>query len=142
MNILILSRKKTYYSTKRLVEEAKKLHHQPTILDPLTCPLYVKFRNPQSAIRNYDVVLPRIGTIGLEYSLLLLEQVRMQAEPQRSPAAYSGGIKVVNSPEAIGLVKNKFHCLQVLAKRHLPVPPTAMVREHTNIEKVIKQLDG
>ena len=37
MRILLLSRKRTLYSTKRLVETARQMGHRTVVLDPLNC---------------------------------------------------------------------------------------------------------
>ncbi|MFA5794579.1 MAG: RimK family alpha-L-glutamate ligase [Candidatus Brocadiia bacterium] len=143
MKILILSRKPNYYSTKRLVAEARKLKHKATVLDPTESVIPIAINNSSFGAaapwrsantihitNSYGAVIPRIGTYALEYTLSLLEHLRGQ------------GSRVVNSPEAIGLAKNKFLCLQRLAQDGLPVPPTIMVRNAGDVNQAVKQLGG
>ena len=130
MQILILSRKRNYYSTKRLVAEARRLRHKATVIDPTLLPAEVttgksEIRNPKS-----EIIIPRIGTYALEYSLALLEHWR------------SCGARIINNPESIALVKNKFLCLQRLEQAGLPVPPTIMVRSTADLPAIIKRLGG
>jgi ribosomal protein S6--L-glutamate ligase len=145
MNILILSRKPNYYSTRRLVAEAKRLGHKATVKDPTTLSIPV---SDKSAIRpaiwrdfahaqqselhtpNCGVVIPRIGTYALEYSLALLEHLRSQ------------GARIINQPEAIAMAKNKFLSLLRLSQFGLPVPPTVMVRTTSDVPRIIKRLGG
>ncbi|MFH1227231.1 MAG: RimK family alpha-L-glutamate ligase [Planctomycetota bacterium] len=130
MQILILSRKPNYYSTKRLVAEAKLLKHKATVLDPTTVAIPIDIHNSSLITHTYDSVIPRIGTYALEYTLSLLEHLRGQ------------GSRIVNSPESIALAKNKFLCLQRLAQAELPVPPTVMVRNAKDVDRAISQLGG
>ncbi|MFN2262112.1 MAG: 30S ribosomal protein S6--L-glutamate ligase, partial [Psychroflexus sp.] len=46
MNIKILSRNPNLYSTKRLMEAAKKRKHDVQVIDPLKCDLVIEKRNP------------------------------------------------------------------------------------------------
>ena len=60
MKLLILSRKKRLYSTRRLREEGEKLGHEVFILDPLKCVLSLKEDGPRmlygpKEIKNIDL---------------------------------------------------------------------------------------
>ena len=46
MNIVILSRNKNLYSTKRLVEEAENRGHDVEVVDPLNCDLIIEKEKP------------------------------------------------------------------------------------------------
>ncbi|MFH1230314.1 MAG: hypothetical protein V1709_02330, partial [Planctomycetota bacterium] len=151
MKILILSRDKNYYSTKRLVEESRKKHHQASVIDPLQCNIAVSSRTLQGApyrrlksaatsnfsisankqdLSGFDVVIPRIGIIGIDYALLVLQQLE------------SMGIPVLNSTASLSYTKNKFQALQILSKASIPVPDTIMTHDSQEIPRIIKKLGG
>ena len=46
MNIVILSRNKNLYSTRRLVEEAEDRGHDVQVIDPLNCDLIIEKEKP------------------------------------------------------------------------------------------------
>jgi len=135
MKILILSRDKNYYSTKRLVEESRKKHHQTLVIDPLQCNISITNRifsisaNKQD-LSGFDVVIPRIGIIGIDYALLVLQQFE------------SMGIPVLNSTASLNYTKNKFQALQILCKADITVPDTIMTHDSQEIPRVIKKLGG
>ena len=52
MNIVILSRNKNLYSTRRLIEEAENRGHDVEVIDPLSCDLIIEKKNQQSIIRG------------------------------------------------------------------------------------------
>ena len=135
MRILILSRDKNYYSTKRLVAESRKKHHQATVIDPLQCNISIHNRkfsisaNGQD-LSGFDVVIPRIGIIGIDYALLVVQQLE------------SMGIPVLNSTASLSYTKNKFRTLQILSKFGIPVPDTIMTHNSQEIPRIIKKLGG
>lgn len=153
MKILILSRDKNYYSTKRLVAESRKKHHQTLVIDPLQCNISISSHTHQGApyrpevnsgrltsnfsistseqdLSGFDVVIPRIGVLGIDYALLVLQQLE------------SMGIPVLNSTASLSYTKNKFQTLQILHKAGIPVPDTIMTHNSQEIPRIIKKLGG
>lgn len=127
MNILILSRRERYYATKRLVEASRKLGHSSRVIDPLK----YSITDSISVSRNaFDLILPRIGNVAIEYSLALVKHFELS------------GIPSVNASDAIYLAKDKFVSLQVLKSKGLPVPKTIMMRSRTLLSSSVKQLGG
>ncbi|MFH0887660.1 MAG: RimK family alpha-L-glutamate ligase [Planctomycetota bacterium] len=137
MKILILSRNTNYYSTQRLVEEAKKKHYQTLVIDQLQCNISINEQPPHFSVsankRNlskFDVVIPRIGIIGIDYALLVLQQFE------------SMGIPMLNSTASLSYTKNKFQALQILYKAGIPVPDTVMTHNSQEVPLIIKKLGG
>jgi ribosomal protein S6--L-glutamate ligase len=137
MKIIILSRSANYYSTKRLVQEAKHPRHQALVIDPLDCHLSVKegvfavyALSGKFDLSGFDVVIPRLGIIGVDYGLLVVRQFELMEN------------YVLNSSQSLSNAKNKFFALQVLAKAGLPIPQTMMVHNLQNIKEVVKKLGG
>ena len=82
MNIAILSRNKSLYSTRRLVEACKQRGHEGIVYDTLKCYLDVnslkpgiKFRGER--IENVDAVIPRIGASITAYGMAVVRQFEM-----------------------------------------------------------------
>jgi ribosomal protein S6--L-glutamate ligase len=135
MKILILSRDKNYYSTKRLVEESKRKHHQALVVDPLQCNIAIANKRfsisaDSRDLSGFDAVIPRIGIIGIDYALLVLQQFE------------SMDIPVLNSTDSLSYTKNKFQALQILSKAGIPVPDTTMTHDPKEIQRIIKKLGG
>jgi ribosomal protein S6--L-glutamate ligase len=137
MKILILSRGKNYYSTKRLVAEAQKLRHKAVVVNPADCNISLMQKQPyftatanKHNLAGFDVVIPRIGIIGIDYALLVAHQLEFMGKP------------MLNSSRSLDYTKNKFLSLQILAKSGIPVPPTLMTRSPATVKDAIKQLGG
>ena len=120
MRILILSRDANYYSTKRLVAEAKKLKHQAVVLDPLECEISLgstlRATRSKLDLSEFDLVIPRIGIVGVDYALLVAHQLEFMGKP------------MLNSARSLDYAKNKFLALQILSRSGIPVPKTLMLR--------------
>ena len=87
MKVLILSRKKRLYSTRRLREEVEKLGHDVLVLDPLKCVLSLKDDGPRmfygpKEIRTVDLVFPRVGTFGTAYAISVVRHLGLGAGKQ------------------------------------------------------------
>lgn len=133
MKIAIISRGRLLFSTKRLAEAAKKRGHDVRILDPLQCVLAVgpggpQLRHEDLPIDSLDCIIPRVGGLGVEMTLPLLEHLRRQ------------GAICLNNPDAIRLARDKFDSLLTLSARGLPVPRTALARDPSQLDRALAQL--
>jgi ribosomal protein S6--L-glutamate ligase len=135
VKILILSRKRSLYSTKRLREEGEALGHTVEVADPLKCVLRLSHGKPSMllgarTLKEPDAVLPRIGTAGTTYSIAVVRHFELM------------GVPVVNKASAIEHAKNKLSCLQLLAKKGVPVPETLMSRYPRDLDKLMRLVGG
>lgn len=135
MRILILSRKRSLYSTRRLREEGKRLGHEVDVTDPLKCVLRLSEGKPSLLVGGRTLekpgsVLPRIGTAGTAYSIAVVRHFELM------------GVPVVNRASAIEQAKNKLACLQLLAAKGVPVPDTLMSRYPRDLDKLMKLVAG
>ncbi len=135
MNILVLSRKRLLYSTRRLREEGTRLGHGVQVVDPFNCVLLIRSGVPSVLARGRplprpDVVLPRIGTTGMGYTIAVVRHFGLMEVPR------------VNDHGPIARAKNKFGCLQLLASRGIPVPDTLLARYPRDLDGVIRLLGG
>ncbi len=137
MKILILSRRRSLYSTRRLVETARTMGHAVRVADPLDCYLHlgrkapsVYYRDRMHPLRDYDVVIPRIGASVTEYGLAVVNQFDMM------------GIPVVNNSQPIARARDKLRSLQLLTRHDVDIPRTVIARNPGQIQRAIKMVGG
>ncbi len=135
MKIVILSRRGSFYSTRRLRDAAKVLGLEVKVFDPLRCVLILEHGRQRvlyggREVKGVDVVIPRIGTYGTEYGIAVVHQFELM------------GVPVINDHIAIARAKDKLGCLQLLASRGLPVPPTILTRYPRKLQDALRHLGG
>lgn len=123
------------YSTRRLIEAAKKLGHRPFVLDTLKCHLVVEKGEPQvwfggELVPAPHVLLPRIGASITAYGLAVVTQFECMQVP------------VVNRAASIAKSRDKLHCLQVLARAGIAVPKTLLAHHRASVPMLIEQVGG
>ncbi|PYT09739.1 MAG: 30S ribosomal protein S6--L-glutamate ligase [Acidobacteria bacterium] len=137
MKILVLSRRRSLYSTRRFVETARRMGHRPMVVDPLNCFLVCGASNPSVYHKNshkrlddVDVVLPRIGASITEYGLAVVNHFEAL------------GVPVVNGAQAIAQSRDKLRSLQILAQHRIDIPKTVMARTPAQIERALQEVGG
>jgi ribosomal protein S6--L-glutamate ligase len=133
--VAILSRKRSLYSTRRLVEAVKSRGQRVLVLDTLRCNLILARGEPRMtyrgvALRNVDVVIPRIGASITGYGLAVVNQFDMM------------GVTVLNNSVPIARSRDKLRCLQLLARFGLDIPRTVMARDRSNVARLLKDVGG
>ncbi len=133
--VCVLSRKKTLYSTRRLVQAAKLLGYRPLVLDTLRCNVVVESGRPvlrygTEPVPPLDVVVPRIGASITSYGLAVVSQLEMMEVP------------VLNDANAIASSRDKLRCLQLLGRRGVGIPTTLMAHRRTDIGPLVEQVGG
>jgi ribosomal protein S6--L-glutamate ligase len=133
--VAILSRKRSLYSTARLMQATRALGHRPVVLDTLRCNLLLEpgqarlvYRGVQ--VRGLGVVIPRIGASITGYGLAVVNHLDLM------------GVPVVNPAQAIANSRDKLRCLQLLAKNGIDVPRTVMARDLRHIATLVEQVGG
>ena len=134
MRILILSRKRWYYSTRRLREEARRRGHEVLLADPYRCVLLLDDRPRvflgRRELDDIDVVIPRVGLTGADFTIAIVRQFEMM------------GVPVMNRSAAIATAKDKLGSIQRLAESGLRIPTSAFLRSSTNLERLLRRVDG
>jgi ribosomal protein S6--L-glutamate ligase len=135
MKILILSRNKNLYSTKRLVEESDKKGHKTLVIDYMHCNIINEKNNPiveyqEDPLTQIDAIIPRIGSTFTAYGASIIRQFELQS-------IYS----VVNS-NALIMARDKLHCLQKLTRVNVDIPKTYFTHYLYNFEKIINTVGG
>jgi len=135
MRIAILSRDRTLYSTRRLVEAAKAREHEVEVLDTLKCYMEVTTSHPTIHYRDrlldhFDAVIPRIGLSVTAYGLAVLRQFEVM------------GTFPLNESVAIGRARDKLRSLQLLARAGVNLPVTSFAHYVEDTEALIKLVGG
>ncbi len=133
--VAILSRKKSLYSTSRLVEAVRKSGHKPLVVDTLRCDLYVGPEGPRmqyrgNELKNLSVVIPRIGASITSYGLMVVNHFATM------------GVPVVNDAPAIARSRDKMRCLQLLSSAGLDVPRTVMANHGASVKELVELVGG
>src|SRR3954470_6243633 len=133
--LAILSRKKTLYSTRRLLEAAKARGLRTRVLDVLRCNLTLEQDNPRlyhkgKEVRGIGVALPRIGASVTQVGLSVVRQLEAM------------GVPVVNGASAIARSRDKLAALQQLGGAGVPIPRTVLARAGGEVHELVAQVGG
>jgi ribosomal protein S6--L-glutamate ligase len=135
MKIAILSRKKSLYSTRRLVEAAVKRGHEVKVIDTLRCYMNIASHRPEihfngAVLEGYDAVIPRIGASITFYGTAVLRQFEML------------GVYPLNESVAISRSRDKLRSLQLLSRKGIGLPVTGFAHSPGDIADLIKMVHG
>ncbi len=135
MHVLILSRKSSLYSTRRLIASARERGHVVSVVDPLEFSLVVQRGRPALYLRGvevsgFDIVIPRIGASITTYGLAVVRQFDMM------------GIPVLNHAVAIARSRDKLRAMQLLTKRDLDIPTTVCTKSTSYLDAALRLVEG
>jgi ribosomal protein S6--L-glutamate ligase len=135
MRLVILSRQEALYSTRALVEAARRRGHRADVLDTLQFDIRVSKRNPElfyqgEPVGHVDAVIPRIGASITFFGLAVVRQFEML------------GVYCVNESQAIARSRDKLRCLQILSRHDIGMPPTVYTRQAEHVPACIERVDG
>jgi ribosomal protein S6--L-glutamate ligase len=135
MNIAILSRKASLYSTQRLRQAALMRGHQVNIVDYLRC--YMNITSAQPAIMyrgkvmpKFDAIIPRIGASRTFYGTAVVRQFEMM------------NVLSANSSMSISRSRDKLRSLQILARRGIGLPITGFAHDTQDVDSLIEMVGG
>lgn len=135
MNIKILSRNSSLYSTSRLIEAAKKRKHSVEIIDPLKCDLIIEKKKPSVYYRGKyltetDAVIPRIGASITYYGTAVVRQFEMM------------GCFTTTESQALVRSRDKLRSLQILSRGRLGLPKTVFTNYSRDVREIIEHVGG
>jgi ribosomal protein S6--L-glutamate ligase len=135
MKIAILSRGPKLYSTRRLVEAARKRGHEATVLDPLRCYMDITSHDPAvhykgEELKGYQAVIPRIGASVTFYGTAVVRQFEMM------------GVFSLNESVAISRSRDKLRSLQLLARKGIGLPVTGFAHSTRYTKDLINLVRG
>ena len=135
MNIKILSANPDLYSTKRLVEAAKKRNHEIEVINHTKCDIVIEKKRPVvlykgRTIEKVDAVIPRIGASVTFYGTAVVRQFEM--------------MHCFTTTESVALVRSrdKLRSLQILSRAGLGLPKTIFTNYSKNVEDIVDQAGG
>lgn len=133
--LCILSRQRSLYSTRRLVEAAEAVGASPIVVDTLRCTMVVgpggsRLLYRGAAVEGLSAVIPRIGASITSYGMQVVNQLD------------SMGVPVVNRASAIARSRDKVRCLQLLAAGNVAVPRTVMAHDTSHIVRLVEMVGG
>ena len=135
MNILILSRDRQIYSTRRLAEAARQRGHAVRVLDPLKCYMDIASQRPSvhykgQLLEPVDAVIPRVGASITFYGTAVLRQFEMM------------GAYPVNESVAITRARDKLRSLQILSRAGIGLPLTGFASSPDDTPDLIRLVGG
>lgn len=135
MKIAIMSRKKTLYSTRRLIEAGEQRGHEVVVVDTLRCYMNIASHKPSihlkgEPLEGFDAVIPRIGASITFYGTAVLRQFEMM------------GTFPLNESVAISRSRDKLRSLQLLARKGIGLPITGFAHSPDDIDDLIKMVNG
>lgn len=135
LKVVILSRNKNLYSTKRLIGSIEKRGHRPFVLDHLKCDIVIEQDKPAiyyngDKIKNVAAVIPRIGASVTFYGAAVVRQFEMMNVPS-----------AVES-QALVRSRDKLRSLQILARSNVGMPKTVFTNYSKEIAKIIDSVGG
>lgn len=135
MKIGILSRAPKCYSTRRLVDAAKRRGHQVRVLDIFKMSISLEEGLPDilyngEVLDDLDAVIPRIGASITYYGTAAVRQFEQM------------DVFCANSSTSINNSRDKLRSLQVLSRHKIGIPPTEFVRRRQDVLPAIERVGG
>ncbi|MEX0661734.1 MAG: 30S ribosomal protein S6--L-glutamate ligase [Balneolaceae bacterium] len=135
LKIVILSRNRALYSTRRLIESIENKGHHAIVLDHLKCDIVIEQDNPciyyrGEKIKDVDAVIPRIGASVTFYGASVVRQFEMMNVPT-----------AVES-QALVRSRDKLRSLQIMARSNVGLPKTVFTNYSKEVKKIIDSVGG
>jgi ribosomal protein S6--L-glutamate ligase len=135
MKFVVLSRSSRLYSTRRLVEAARRRGHTVQVTDTLQYIMGVSTRKPVLLYRGkplgrVDIVVPRIGASITEFGLSVVRHYEML------------DVFCVNESQAIARSRDKLRSIQILSAHDVGLVPTAFARGKDQLRAAINLVGG
>jgi len=135
MNIAILSRHPSIYSTKRLLEAAKARGHEARIINHLHCYMNITSEEPtvhyrDEVLDDFDAIVPRVGASVTFYGTAVVRQFETM------------GVYSLNGSLAISRSRDKLRAMQILSKRGVGLPSTGFAHSMKRSKELIKLIGG
>lgn len=134
LRLAVLSRGPRLYSTRRIVEEAKKRGIEVEVCDPMKFSLVVGEGSVDVLHKGrhftHDAVIPRIGHSITQHGVAVLRHIEQL------------GIWTANTGQGILQSRDKLNASQILARNRISVPITVYVRDVIDVEQAIETVGG
>lgn len=133
MNIAVLSRNPSLYSTRRLVEAIEQRGHKAYVIDHLKCDIIMDDDGPSlyyqgKSLKFIDAVIPRIGASVTFYGSAVVRQFEML-----NKFCAVASLAITRS-------RDKLRSLQILSRSGVNMPKTAFTNFSKEENKVLKHI--
>src|SRR5438105_11977740 len=133
--LALLSRKKSLYSSRRLLEAARARGFRTRVVDVLKCNLVLESGKPRifhrgKEVRGLSVAIPRIGASVTQAGLAVTRQLEAM------------GVPLLNNAAAIAKSRHKLAALQQLAAAGVRIPRTVLARGGGEVKDLVAQVGG
>jgi ribosomal protein S6--L-glutamate ligase len=129
LRIGILSRKRSLYSTTRLLEAAEQRGHEVQVVDYLRCYMNITSHRPSVVLMGeeleFDAIIPRIGATYTFYGTAVVRQFEMMR------------VFPANTSQAIARSRDKLRSLQLLSREGIGLPVTGFAHSTKDIDGLI-----
>ncbi|MCC5913431.1 MAG: 30S ribosomal protein S6--L-glutamate ligase [Balneolaceae bacterium] len=135
LRIAILTRNRSLYSTRRLIEAIELKGHEAVVLDHLKCDIVIEQDKPSIFykgvnIKGVDAVIPRIGASVTFYGAAVVRQFEMM------------GVPTAVESQALVRSRDKLRSLQILARANVGLPKTVFTNYSKEVKKIIDNVGG
>jgi len=135
MNIAVLSRSPSIYSTYRILAAGKDRGHKMIPIDHIGCKLSLDKYSPLvyykgQKVENLDAIIPRIGASVTFYGSAVIQQFEMQ------------GVYTVIGSEPLLRSRNKLRSLQLLSQSGIGMPTTYFTHFNNDMSDLMDRFDG
>jgi ribosomal protein S6--L-glutamate ligase len=147
MRIAVLSRNKSLYSTRRLVQAARRREHEVMVIDTLAVAVEVGLNSAgrpgpklitsgplgltrTGHIPEVDAIIPRIGSSITFYGLAVVRQFQAL------------GVLTTATAPAIACSRDKLQSLQRMNRAELPIPRTAVIAQPKALFSAVNAVGG
>jgi ribosomal protein S6--L-glutamate ligase len=135
MKIGILSRDRTLYSTRRLIEAGEQRGHTMKVINPLRCYMNIASFKPSihydgQSLTGFDAVIPRIGASITFYGTAVVRQFEMM------------GVFPLNESVAIARSRDKLRSMQLLSRKGIGLPVTGFANSPKDTDDLLGLVGG
>ena len=134
MDIGILSRKASLYSTRRLAEAAKEAGHDVRVVDYLRCYMDITSARPKVLFRgeelHFDAIIPRIGASYTFYGTAVVRQFEMM------------DVYPLVTSQALSRSRDKLRSLQLLSRAGVGLPVTGFAHSTQDVDGLLDLVGG
>ncbi|HJR91256.1 MAG TPA: 30S ribosomal protein S6--L-glutamate ligase [Acidimicrobiia bacterium] len=134
MDIGILSRKSSLYSTSRLTEAARERGHSVRVVDYLRCYMDITSARPKVLFRGeelrFDAVVPRIGASYTFYGTAVVRQFEVM------------NVYPLVTSQAISRSRDKLRSMQLLARAGVGLPVTGFAHSTQDVAGLLEVVGG
>ena len=135
MHLAVLSTRASLYSTRRIVDTARRRGHEVRVLDHTRCSAVLGGEGPElwhagAPVYGVDAVIPRIGSSVTAHGAAVVRQFEVM------------GVMTAVRSLAIRRARDKLRALQILSRKGIAIPRTAFARRPRPVDALVEAVGG